>query len=195
MLGKLIADRSTKGIHALTLTLSSLLFAVLAVLILPSLDGLPEVIRILVSAISLAAIVAAIEYLLTWIRAKEILGDWVYHSSSGNWARVHIGISSGGLTYKALLYRTKEDLARSADLWAVGEGSLVSYEEGNLHVRYEVKLTSPDYVARDGFLVMVPDLADPSRMTGFWSRTSELEAADARGILTFTRTIPEDTHA
>jgi len=187
---KLIAGRSTKGLHNLALTIASLCFAIFAVFVIPVMADLPPVVQVLASAISLAGIVAAVEYLLVWLRAKDVLGEWVYYSSSGNWARVHIGISSGALTYKAQLYRTKAHLEASSDLWAVGEGSMVEYEGGNLYIRYEVKLTSPDYVPRDGFLTMVPDILDRRRMTGFWSRTSETGSGDQRGTLTISRDIP-----
>lgn len=191
MLSRVLADQSTKTIRSLAITLASLIFALLAVFLLPVIAELPELLQVLGSAITLAGVVKLIEYVLIRIRAKQISGEWIYWSSSGNWAKAHIGVSSGGMTYKAMLYRNKADLTSGENLWAVGEGSLVSYEGGNLYIRYEVKLTSPDYVPRDGFLVLVPDLADPAKMTGFWSRTSELQSSESRGLLTFTRTIPE----
>lgn len=191
MLSRILESRSSRGIHALAISSASLLFAVLAVFVLPAMSGWPQLLQVLTSAVSLAVIVTAIEYTLVRVRAKRVLGEWVYLSSSGNWARAEIKSSSGGLSYKVLLFRTREDLIASENLWAVGEGTSVSYEGGNLYIRYEVKLTSPDYVPRDGFLVLVPDLADSTKMTGFWSRTSHVDSAETRGILTFSRAIPD----
>lgn len=190
MLSRLIADRSTKATHTLAITIASLVFAVFAVFLLPWISGLHQVFQVIASAGSLAGIVVATEYMLIRIRARAVLGEWIYRSSSGNWARVKIGIASGGLTYRAVLYRTRDELVGGGALWAVAEGTLVAYENGSLHVRYVVKSSSPDYPIRTGFLLTEIDPAHPDTMTGFWSRTSELDSDSARGTLVFTRTIP-----
>jgi hypothetical protein len=145
-----------------------------------------KVLRALLEAGSLIAIILVLERMLLLWKTREIRGEWVYHSSSGTWGHVRIRLEGTRLRYAVDLYGSKSDAARAAlegvPLTTVGHGMdrLVACSDGMYYIWYHVPATRHGkavYPERHGLLTLRPTLNEDT-YSATWERTGSLPSCE-----------------
>ncbi len=147
----------------------------------PSAAGM-RVMRAMLEAGTLIAAILWIERILLWWKTRDIRGDWIYQSSSGNWGYARIGILGTGLSYAVDLYLHKSDLLRAltsgVSIGSIGHGrdKLVLHSDGNYYVWYHVpqmRHATVVYPERFGILTLRPTLSRDN-YSASWERIGAL---------------------
>jgi hypothetical protein len=187
-------------IDNVALSAGSILFSVIAVIVLPSLanlrghSGWGAIVSVLISALALGLIVRTIQRVLLNMWSQPIRGTWTYESTSGNWGLARIQLSGSGLKYTVDLYPDEVSVRAAANNeYKFGEKVLatvvsisVEYAQGKVSLIYIINLTDEDvYAPREGILKLVP-LPGGMAMKGYWKSDVEGEKSK-HGVLNLVR--------
>jgi hypothetical protein len=172
-LGAFLRDRPSSTVRNYALAIGAIVFVSLSVSLSGPLGKLPDLLRVILGAVGLALLVRVVEFVLLRLRAAPMIGQWVYHSTSGNWGLATMRLSGDSLTYEVGLYFTEADLrlavaGSTAKLAGSARGEFGVYEDGEFRVHYNIRYSSPDYPARQGSLVVKTVAGGADQLHGYW---------------------------
>lgn len=187
-----LQNRSSATIRGGSLSFSALAFSTLAVTFADTARQLPDVLQILLSAVSLALIATVVEAILLRWRASAVTGRWSYESASGNVGIGEIAMRGGSLTYNFSLYGNLEDAFADRQKSGHVTSPHTSFEDGFFWVNYKIDFRRSDYAPREGCVVItLPTNGISGTMTGYWFSTyisvSDDGTPSNSGELYFTR--------
>jgi hypothetical protein len=148
-----------------------------------------EMLGAVVQGVSLVLLVAGIESVVLSWTTRQIRGDWVYLSSSGNWGHVRIKLKGSKLRYKVDLYLEKKDLLcvieRHKPAPSIGSGydKMTLFTGDAFYAWYYVPPTGK-YPERQGMLTLTRT-NDENRWAAWWERTGALRQSqtDPKGAM------------
>jgi hypothetical protein len=188
-------DRDAETVRGGAFGIAVVAYSILVVATSAQTGDIHPVVQVLLAAVSLAGIVALVEGAARRLRTRAVRGIWMYRSSSSNWGLAEISGRRNGLYYSVQLFADEESLLAcyrgEGTNWhsflGHTESTFVEFSERQLHIRYEVNYTGPQYPSRAGFLVLQPIGREGyDRMVGYWTSTTASDGTSS-GRLMFVR--------
>lgn len=142
--------------------------------------------------VGLITLILGAEMAILWWSARDLLGEWIYKSSSSNWGHVklHIDKSEGRLRYDVDLFSSEEGLLhalRTGQLrHSIGHGvDLLSlHDNQSTRIWYHVPETRKDndyYPERQGILTLERSKS-PHSLLARWARIGSISTSiDVKG--------------